>query len=576
MTSPAARPETTPLARLSAAYWEGRLRADPVLATQIGVRRYDHLMDDVSPAAVAAERSRLAALEREAREIDADGLAGEDRLTLTALLTQLRSDIDVIDAGLDDWLVDPLEGVPVGLLDIEAYQPIEDPEDGLAMAARWRAIGPYVDQRIANLGDALGRGLIPVRDPVERVVDELDGLAASRDDEWAFLAPLEVERDAWTPTQRATLDRDLRAAVAGSIRPAFERYRRFLVEDVLPIARPSELPGIVHVPGGDEAYARQVRVHTSLDVAPEELHRTGMAELERINAQMTELGRRVLGTATLTDAQGRLRSDPALYFANREELAGKALISLTRAKAAIAHWFGVLPRADCVVVPMGEHEEKHSTIAYYRDPDPTGRRPGQFFINTSEPATRPRYEAESLAFHESIPGHHLQIAIAQEIPGLPEFRRHLGVTAFWEGWGLYAERLADEMGLYTSDLDRLGMLSADAWRASRLVVDTGMHALGWTRRRAIDFLMANSALAENNVVNEVDRYIVWPGQALAYKTGQLELLRVRRRAETALGDRFDIRAFHDAILAHGAVPLAALETIVDDHIGHGRGADARR
>jgi len=215
---------------------------------------------------------------------------------------------------------------------------------------------------------------------------------------------------------------------------------------------------------------------------------------------------------------------------------------------------------------MEEHEEKHSTIAYYRGPAADGSRPGRYYINTSAPETRPRYEAEVLAYHESIPGHHLQIALAQELSDLPKFRRHLGVTAFVEGWGLYTERLADRMGLYSADLDRIGVLSYDAWRACRLVVDTGMHAMGWTRDRAIEFMVENTALAKNNIVNEVDRYITWPGQALAYKTGQLEILRLRDEARRALGRRFDVRAFHDAVLENGAIPLGTLREAVAQHI----------
>jgi uncharacterized protein (DUF885 family) len=216
---------------------------------------------------------------------------------------------------------------------------------------------------------------------------------------------------------------------------------------------------------------------------------------------------------------------------------------------------------------MGEHEEKHSTIAYYRQPAADGSRPGQYFINTSAPDTRPRYEAEALAYHESIPGHHLQIAIAQELQGIPEFRRYSGVTAFIEGWGLYSERLSDEMGLYSSNLDRIGVLSYDAWRACRLVVDTGMHAMGWSRAQAIDFMVKNTALAENNIINEVDRYIVWPGQALAYKTGQLEILHLRGEAERRAGGRFDIHKFHDVVLENGALPLQALRQVVDRKYG---------
>jgi uncharacterized protein (DUF885 family) len=216
---------------------------------------------------------------------------------------------------------------------------------------------------------------------------------------------------------------------------------------------------------------------------------------------------------------------------------------------------------------MEPHEEKHSTIAYYRQPALDGSMPGRYFINTYAPETRPRYEAEALAFHEAIPGHHLQIAIAQELQDIPEFRKHTGVTAYVEGWALYSERLADEMGLYSGDLDRIGMLSFEAWRACRLVVDTGMHAMGWSRQQAIDFMLANSALAENNIVNEVDRYIAWPGQALAYKLGQLEILSLRAEAKQAAGDAFDIRKFHDVVLRNGAVSLTTLRQIVREHYG---------
>ena len=222
---------------------------------------------------------------------------------------------------------------------------------------------------------------------------------------------------------------------------------------------------------------------------------------------------------------------------------------------------------------MGMHEAPYSTIAYYRQPSADGKRPGQYMINTYLPEIRPRYEAEALAFHESIPGHHLQIAVAQELTGVPEFRKHQGVTAFVEGWALYTERLADEMDLYSSDVDRIGKLSYDAWRACRLVVDTGLHAMGWTRQQAIDYITENSVLAENNIVNEVDRYLTWPGQALAYKIGQLEILKLRDQARERLGDRFDIRAFHDAVLENGALALPVLHQEVEAYIAAAGGAN---
>src|SRR5688572_26220863 len=226
-------------------------------------------------------------------------------------------------------------------------------------------------------------------------------------------------------------------------------------------------------------------------------------------------------------------------------------------------WFGRLPRTPCVVKRVEAYEEKDTTIAYYRQPTVDGTRPGTYYINTFAPETRPRYEAEVLAFHESVPGHHTQIALAMEMTGIPEFRKHLGPTAYVEGWALYTERLTEEMGLYSDDLDRMGMLSFDAWRASRLVVDTGLHVKGWSRQQAVRFMVENTALAENNIDNEVDRYIGWPGQALAYKIGQREILALRREAQARLGAAFDIRGFHDTLLAHGAVSLPVLRQQVE-------------
>jgi uncharacterized protein (DUF885 family) len=248
--------------------------------------------------------------------------------------------------------------------------------------------------------------------------------------------------------------------------------------------------------------------------------------------------------------------------------------SLARANAAIQGWFGRLPKAPCVVLRVPDHEARFTTIAYYRAPAADGTRPGSYYINTTEPATRPRYEAEVLAFHEAVPGHHLQIAIAQELDGLPAFRRLGGPTSYIEGWGLYSERLSEEMGLLSGDLDRFGVLSFDAWRACRLVVDTGLHAMGWSRDRAIGFLTEHTALAGNNIANEVDRYLALPGQALAYKLGQLEILRLRDEARRTRGDAFDIRAFHDLVLGQGAVGLRTLARVVEAWTREATASDA--
>jgi uncharacterized protein (DUF885 family) len=359
----------------------------------------------------------------------------------------------------------------------------------------------------------------------------------------------------------------MRAAVFDGVRPAMARYRDFLRDSVLPVARAEDKVGVRNVPDGDTCYAAMIRRYTSLELTAQEIHEIGLRETKRIMGEMRALGAKVLATENLEETLTRLRTDPALYFDTRDSVEEQASEALARAREAIPQYFGILPEAPCEVVRMVPHEEKHSTIAYYRQPALDGSMPGRYFINTYAPETRPRYEAEALAFHEAIPGHHLQIAIAQELQDIPEFRKHTGVTAYVEGWALYTERLADEMGLYSGDLDRIGMLSFEAWRACRLVVDTGMHAMGWSRQQAIDFMLANSALAENNIVNEVDRYIAWPGQALAYKLGQLEILSLRAEAKQAAGDAFDIRKFHDVVLRNGAVSLTTLRQIVREHYG---------
>jgi uncharacterized protein (DUF885 family) len=550
------------LAAVARSYWELTLEQDPLFATSIGDRRFDHRLPDRSPGAVAEQRARLTLLLDEAEVVAEQDLREPERVTRSALIESITSDVARIDAGLHEWEVDPLEGPQVTFNNLESFQPIRTLDEARAMIERWRAMPGWIDTEIANLRRSLGDGRVPARDTVERVIDEVEDLLGRPSTTWALARPADAKHRDWPAAERDRFRAELLATIEDAIQPAFARYRAALADEVLPASRPSERPGVMHVPGGPDAYRRMIRYHTSLDLDAEEVHATGVQEIARIDAEFVELGRRVLGTIDLATTLARLREDPALHFSTRDEVFSKAETALARAQETIPDWFGILPRARCEVVRIEEHEEKHSTIAYYRQPATDGSRPGQFFINTYQPETRPRYEAEALAYHESIPGHHLQIAIAQELAGLPDFRRHLGPGAYVEGWGLYTERLADEMGIYSGDLDRFGVLSFDAWRACRLVVDTGMHALGWTRDQAIGYMAAHTALGDNNIRNEVDRYIVWPGQALGYKTGQLELLRLRGEVQSRLGPRFDIRAFHDAVLGNGALPLTTLRELV--------------
>jgi uncharacterized protein (DUF885 family) len=578
---------TARLDELSDAYWTAALEGEPLLATAVGDPRFDDRMPDPTPEGAAAQRARLSAI---LAEVDAmgdaddtaagatsDGLGGEtpglpptQHVTWSVLRACLDADIAALDSRLRDWNVDSLEGVPAGLLMIPDYQRVDTPAAGDRMSARWHAMAGHVDAHTQTLRQSLADGRVAAMPTVARNIALLDELLAEPVDRWPLVqTPVagSASADAWSPTERDRFAATLHALVEDEIRPAFARLRAFLADEVRPVARPNTAPGMGHVEGGLDGYHKLIRVHTSLNLAPEALHQTGLLEIDRIDAEIEALAARVLGTGDLAEAIARLRDDPALGFSTREEVLAGGAEALARAQAATPAFFGRLPHAPCEVVPMGPHEEEHGTIAYYREPAADGSRPGQFYLNLAHPETRRRYESEALAYHESVPGHHLQIAIAQEIDGLPAFRRHLGTTAFVEGWGLYSESLASEMGLYSSELSLLGTLSFDAWRASRLVVDTGMHALGWSRERAVAFMTAHTALAANNIANEIDRYIGMPAQALAYKTGQLEMLRLRAAAQAKLGDRFNIRGFHDTLLGSGAVPLAVMGGLVDAWVG---------
>ena len=354
------------------------------------------------------------------------------------------------------------------------------------------------------------------------------------------------------------------SVVETQIRPAMRRLLACLREELLPVARGDDAVGIRFIPGGAEGYRAAVRRHTTTELTPEQIHQIGLDCLADLEAEWAELGGRVLGTTDTASVLARLREDPALRFTSSDQIVRTVTDALRRAEEARDDWFPPFQIPDCVIEQIDPVEAGNAPLAYYRPPAAGGLRPGAHCILTSQPEQRFVYEYEALAFHESTPGHHLQIASAQKLQGLPAYRRFLDaeVCGYVEGWGLYCERLADEMGLYTSDVQRLGVLSFDALRACRLVVDTGMHHLGWSRSRAADFMWQHTATTQANVRNEIDRYITWPGQALAYMVGRREIRRLRELAQGRLGARFDIRAFHGSVLGSGAVPLGVLDQVV--------------
>lgn len=548
---------------LLADHWRATLEADPLLATHLGVHEWDDAIPDASLVSVSASRGRNEAFLARAKALQAAEMSEADVTTLALFVEGLESELAGLACRYREWSISP-RGNPVTewsyLPELHQVASLEDLRN---LVARYRGIAGSISDEIAALSSGAADGLYANRESVQRVVTMVEQQLEQPTEEWPLYAPARASYEGLEPDEVETLKSALAEIVVREIRPALVRYGTFLEEQILPHARASDATGLSALPLGEDCYAAQIRAFTTLDLDAKTIHETGLAEAARIDAEMQALGEKLFGILDRAEVLAHLRKDPALHFDTAEAVEQKAESALAKAKAALPKWFGRLPKADCVVRRIPDYEAPFTTVAYYRQPNPDGSKPGEYFVNVYQPKTRPRYEAEALAFHESIPGHHVQIAIAQEMTALPAFRKYLGMTVFVEGWALYAEQLSDEMGLYSSDLDRMGMLSYEAWRAARLVVDTGIHAFGWSREQAKAFMREHTALAENNIDNEVDRYIVWPGQALAYKTGQLEIWRLRRAAEAALGEAFDIKAFHDAVLGGGAVTLSVLREQVE-------------
>jgi uncharacterized protein (DUF885 family) len=539
-------------------YWEAKLEASPLFASFLGDHRYDDRADDLSAAEERRLRSVWVDLRQRAAAVDGGngGLDETDRASRDLLAQELDDAVRAIDLRLAELASDQMRGVHADLLITAAQLQAPEPEHATMALERARQFGRMLDQATERYREGLAAGRTPARINVERSINQVDGYLASalESDPFATLAgPAGWDGlDAWRGR--------LTDIVRDDLRPAFARYRDALRDELLPAARPDDRPGLRWLDDGAELYQALIELHTGLPLAPDELHAIGMAEAtEALPSEYAEVGGREFGTDDVGEIFRRLLDDSGLRYSDADEIMAHATECLEVARAAMGDWFGILPEAACVLKPVPEYLAADSPAAYYSPPAPDGSRPGEYFVNLHEPTRRGRAETASIAYHEAIPGHHLQLAIASERTDLPAFRRlSWGHTAFVEGWALYTERLADEMDLYRSDLDRLGMLASDSWRACRLVVDTGLHAMGWTRQQAIDFLNAHAPVSRDDIVVEVDRYIGMPGQALAYKVGQREILRLRDEARSALGPAFDIRAFHDAVLGGATVSLRVL------------------
>ena len=537
--------------------WEKELALNPMMATYTGDARYNDRWTDMSAAGIAQrhqhDRDTLAAL----RAIPRDQLTPAEQLDYDLFAREYEQQLATHP--FKPWLYQINQRGGIQTLsetaEILPFRTVKDYEDWIA---RLQGVGTLADQHIAMLDEAAREGRTQPRVIMERLTPQLALQVVDSPEKSPFYAPFRRFPDSIGAADRARLDAAGRAAIASSVLPAYKRLQTAFTQRYLPATRSSV--GISGTPQGADFYRERIAYHTTLNgLTADEIHAIGLAEVARIRGEMTKIKDQVGFKGTLQDFFVFLRTDPQFYYKTPQELFQAYLAVSKRIDPGLVKLFGKLPRTPYGLRAIPDTSAPNTTTAYYQPPAADGSRAGYYYVNLYRPEVRPKYEMEVLSIHEAVPGHHLQVALALEQASMPQFRRNARYTAYIEGWALYSESLGEELGLYQDPYSKFGQLTYDMWRAVRLVVDTGLHAKGWSRQQAIDFFKDNAAKTEADIVNEIDRYIAWPGQALAYKIGQLRISALRREAEAALGPRFDIRAFHDTLLATGAVPLDVME-----------------
>jgi uncharacterized protein (DUF885 family) len=550
------------LAQLSEEFFVLQNTLDPLSATLLGINGYDHLLPDPSREGSARGVAALRDLEARVSKVNVDELSEAERVNAAVLARlawgariDLEEGIWETDASSESYS-SPHSMV---FMCVPSASVVDDASRD-AYLTRLSGLGAYFDAITERFRTATGEGRLSTRVGVTRSLDQLNGHLELSLEEDTLANPNigpEIDREAFLATSRSIVE--------NSVRPAVARLSELFTSLLDGKVRDDEHVGLLNVPKGDVSYALAVRRQTTTDLTPEQIHQIGLDRLAELDLEWAELGEKVLGERDVPTILSRLREDRSLRFTDASQIVDAVTGALERAEAARDDWFPPYRIAECTIEEIHPIEAKSAALAHYVSPATDGSRPGTHWVLTINPEEKFTYEYEALAFHESTPGHHLQIATGQTLTDLPDYRRYLDaqLCGFIEGWGLYSERLADEMGLYTSDLARLGMLSFDALRACRLVVDTGMHFYNWSRQQAVDFMWSHTATTAANVANEIDRYIGWPGQALAYMIGRLEIGRLREDARGRLGDAFDVRAFHGIVLGSGAVPLDVLGSMVE-------------
>jgi uncharacterized protein (DUF885 family) len=554
--------------RLAKDLWDFTMSEAPSWATFVGDRRFEDRLEERGPEARARRLAATKDLQARLRKIPAKGLGEEEAITRSVLQRILSEGIEAFEHKSWEWECNQLNGLHVEVQDLLSFHPKHDVKGVEHLLARYERIPAAFLQLKGDLRDGLRSGRVIPKTSYDRCIGQFKAFLSLPAEKTTFGQCAAGLPKSLPAAARKRLSAALLDAARRLVVPAYADFAAFLETEYAGKAR-TEV-GVHAIPGGREAYAFAVRTQTTTDLQPDEIHRIGLEELERNKAEMLEIGRRNGHSGDLRSYLDGLMAEPRFRLPTREKILERYRAILERMDAALPKAFRLLPKTAYRVEPMPAYKEKDAPAAYYYPPSDDGKRPGIFFANLHDPPSWPTYEMETLSYHEAVPGHHLQVAVAMERRNLPSIRRHSLYTAYVEGWAHYTERLAEEMGMYSSDEDRVGMLAGQAWRAARLVVDTGMHFHGWPRERAVAVLREIKTGPEQETGNEIDRYIVWPGQALAYKVGHRRIHELREGAKRDLGSRFDLRDFHDEVLRHGALPLSVLDEVVARWVKSGK------
>ncbi len=552
------------LHRLFDESWEQDMQASPMFATQVGDNRFNHRLGRVSKTDQLARMENKRKLLARAKQISREKLNRQDQINRDIFIQLLENEINELEFNSFLIPITNREGFHITFPELHKQVPLKTVRDYENYIARLKDFGRYTDEHIALMKEGVERGFTLPAVVLEGYGATIRPHIVKRADDSLLFEAFASFPKSIGEAERKRLTESGREAIEGYVSPAYQRFLEFMVDEYIPSARGSI--GASALPNGRSLYRSRVKKYTTLDVSPEQVHATGLKEVARIKAEMFEIIKKVGFKGDFREFVKHLRSTPEFYAKTPEQLKKEIAFVLKRMDGELPRLFKTLPRTPYGIREVPSYIAPKTTAAYYSLPAGDGSQAGFYYINTYNLKSRPLYQIEALSLHEAVPGHHLQLALQQELGELPKFRRFAGFTVFVEGWALYSERLGLEVGFYTDPYSDFGRLSYEMWRACRLVVDTGMHYLGWSRQQAIAYMADNTALSEHNIVAEVDRYIAWPGQALAYKTGEMRIRQLRAKAENELGDAFDIREFHDAVLLSGSVPLSVLEENIDAYI----------